>query len=128
MEIELPKKFRLARLASYHSTYKQRIGAVIYKGSRVISFGFNKINKSHPKYASKYSTIHAEINALLKAQTDLVGCSLYTYREHNKYQTPLLSKPCSNCFSAILEAGISKIYYTTGEYPYYEYIKLKEVL
>ena len=55
-------------------------------------------------------------------------CSLYTYREHNKYQTPLLSKPCSNCFSAILEAGISKIYYTTGEYPYYEYIKLKEVL
>lgn len=37
----------------------------------------------------------------------------------------MISMPCSNCFSAILEAGISKIYYTTEEYPYYEYIKLK---
>lgn len=109
---KLPKKFRLAKLISYHSNYKQRIGVAIYKGARLVSTGFNYL-KTHPKYASKYPSIHAEISAIIKAQTDLNGCAIYVYREHNKYKTPMLSLPCNNCMSAIFEAGISKIYFTT---------------
>ena len=121
-EPKLPRKFRLAKLASYHSDYSIKIGAVIYKGNRVVSFGFNYL-KSHPIFANKFASIHSEISAILKAKTDLTGCHIYVFREY-KNKKFALALPCKECMKAIIEAGITRIYYTTSDDSYYKEIKL----
>lgn len=120
MELKLPKRFRLAKLISKQSEYKIQLGAVIYKSSKPISFGFNYL-KTHPIFAKEFGSIHAEISAILKAQTDLTGASIYVYREF-KDGSLANAKPCSDCMKAIITSGITRIYYTTNNG--YEEIKL----
>lgn len=123
--IKLPWQFRMAKLASKNSSYKQRVGACIFKSGKPVSIGFNYVHKSHPEYAKEFYSIHAEVSALLKLDSDIKNASMYIYREHNKDKSPMLAKPCKDCMSAIIASGrIKKIYYTTSESPYFECIKL----
>lgn len=108
---ELPSKFRLARLISKQSDYKVQVGSVIYRGSTPISCGFNYL-RSHPVYAKEYWSIHSEVSSILRANTDLTGCSIYVYREF-KSGKPANSYPCEDCFKLIVASGIKKIYFTT---------------
>lgn len=105
------------------SDYKDhhiRIGAVIVKGRRIIAGGFNQ-NKTHTiirNQIDRYSLvdkIHAEMSAILKSRTDLVGAKIYILRlcPDNKNGTGL-SRPCSLCMRLISGAGIKEIIYTTG--------------
>lgn len=121
------KKFRLAKLISKHSTYNPQIGAVIYKGNKAISVGFNK-KKSHPVFANedRFYSLHAEMGAIINAKQDLTGCSIYVYREY-KDGSPALAKPCHLCMPSIIEAGITKIYYSDSNAQGYSVINLKEI-
>jgi dCMP deaminase len=72
-----------------------------------ISMGYNSypkdcIESQLPKDRPlKYKvTIHSEINAIINARESLEGVTAY-----------ITGHPCSNCFSAMLNAGISKIVY-----------------
>lgn len=113
------KFFEIAKAASKHSDHPaHKLGAVIVKGNKIISVGFNK-NKTHTKSNHAWKRLHAEISAILKAKQDLTGCSIYVYRE-TKNGDLGIAKPCSSCSAAIKETGIKKIYYTiqtgfTGE-------------
>lgn len=123
--IKLPKGFRMAKIASKHSSYKQQLGAAIYKSGKCISIGFNQI-KSHPKLANKdrFYSLHAEMSCLLNVKQDIKNASIFVYREFKNGKLAL-AKPCHFCISSIIESKIiSKIYYTTPNYPYYEYIKI----
>lgn len=82
-----------------------KTGAVIVDPNRrVVSTGYNgfpKLMKDTPEaYANreeKYSRIvHCEMNALIFAQRDLTGCTLYTW--------PFMS--CDRCVVHMIQAGI----------------------
>lgn len=82
-----------------------KTGAVIVDArGRVVSTGYNGFPASMPDdpmlYANreeKYSRIvHCEMNALIFAESDLTGCTLYTW--------PFLT--CDRCCVHMLQAGI----------------------
>lgn len=81
-----------------------KTGAVIVRPDRtIVSTGYNGFNKFGPDDASlydnreeKYSNIiHAEMNAVLHARTDLKDCTLYG-----------TGCPCERCVVHMIQAGI----------------------
>jgi len=101
---------RFIELATFISDWSKdpstKVGAVIIDGShRILSVGFNGYPQHIPdddlhdrerKYAK---IIHAEMNALLFAQRNMSGCTIYVY--------PMA--PCSQCASAIIQSGIERV-------------------
>lgn len=94
-----------------------RIVAAIYKGNRLVSYGFNS-PKSHPfqkRWAKHPEAIytHAEIDAIrnaLRRDEDLTRCTLYVARWTNQGQA--LAEPCDGCRAAIKAFGISQVSWT----------------
>lgn len=93
---------------------KQKHGAVIVKGGRVMSVGINKwrndpenIETSKVKHVC---STHAEVDALSRVN-DPSGATLYIARV-NRSGKPLLSAPCNNCWESIRNAGIRKVVFT----------------
>jgi len=86
-----------------------QVGAVIVDNltHKVISAGYNgfpryvdddKVPKTRPE---KYLyVVHAELNAILHAERNLAGCSLY-----------VTSFPCSECMKAVIQTGIKRVEY-----------------
>lgn len=90
--------------------YAHRVGAVIFKGSVLISSGFNK-HKSHPDSAC--FTQHAEFNALLRCKDryDLHTLTMYVARlTRTDYLS--YSRPCKSCQEVIADAGLKRVYYS----------------
>ncbi len=109
---ELPKwDHRLLNLAAHISGWSKdpstKCGAVITKGNRIISLGFNGfptgIKDSTLRLkdrATKYQLVlHAETNAILFAKEDLTNCTIYTW--------PF--PPCCRCAVNIIQAGIVRV-------------------
>ena len=95
---------------------KHKVGAVIVKGDRVLSCGFNSLRFSS---IINQPTLHAEAHAILKLLkehrlNDLAGSSLYVTR-FTKGGNTGLSKPCKNCMELIKSVGVRKVYYSTKE-------------
>ncbi len=106
--------FEIAEAVSNLSDYSIRVGAVIVKNGKVISVGFNKTLKRNS--LRKYNgyivrSIHAELHAILKANTDLTGAEIFVFSKKKDGEFRK-SRPCNVCMSAIIEAGIKKVYYT----------------
>ena len=75
------------------------VGAVIVKDGQVLAFGYNTREKDQNVLG------HAEINAILEAQTvlknwNLSGCDLY-----------VTLVPCSMCIEIIKQSRIDNLYY-----------------
>jgi len=127
----MPRGFRTARIASKRSEFglhpRSNHGACLFKGSRVISFGFNK-RKTHPivsKFTmavdgrNRFVAIHAELNCILGLDISLTeGTTMYVWRESSD-GTPLISKPCEMCEVLLKQAEIKKVIYTISQEPYY---------
>jgi len=113
--------------AATDSEYKIQVGSVIFDGKKILSVGCNGIRnhrKLHPKF-QKFpgsGSIHAEIDAILKARRDLKGMSLLVVRI-NKQGKLMLSKPCSNCIEYLNHVGIKNVYYSLSSYPYIAKLK-----
>lgn len=105
------------------SVHSSKHGAVIFKNKRIYSVGYNqpfRSVKSVNPIARKWETsIHAEIDCIIKARRELKGLDLLVVRINNKGQF-LLSKPCSYCLNYIDYVGIKNIYYSILEYPFIE--------
>ena len=99
----------LAKLISgWSKDPSTKVGAVIVDGdNRVVSIGYNgfpigiddddeRLNNRELKYKM---IIHAECNALMFANTNLVGYTMYTY--------PFM--PCPKCASMIIQSGITRV-------------------
>lgn len=92
---------------------KQQHGAVIVRGGRVVSRGWN-LFKNHPENVSSEHvldgcSVHAERMAIARCQKT-VGATIYIAR--NKSGRARFSKPCTGCERAIINAGISRVVYT----------------
>lgn len=108
---------RLAQREALKSVFpRHRVGAVIVKGNRVVSTGYNKHGYSK---ITKHSTQHAEEMAIVKLlrQEDfnsLAGSTIYVTR-FTRAGNVGLAKPCSRCMSLIRSVGITHcVYSDTG--------------
>ena len=85
---------------------RKKVGAVIVdKDYRVISVGYNGTPKGVENVCeengqTKATVIHAELNAILFAKTDLTDCKLF-----------VTMSPCLHCSSLIIQTGITEVYY-----------------
>lgn len=109
--------FSKAIIEASKSTCHHRIGAVIFKGKRIISVGRNyalkSSNKLHPSFQKYPGSVHAEMDAILKAKRPLKGMSILVVRL-TVNNTTRLAKPCIWCEEYLRRVGIKKAYYTTN--------------
>ena len=108
------KFFNLAINEALKSNCKQRHGAVIVRGGRVISTGYNKA-RNNPAIIPinelpKGVTVHAEIDALKKVRNPS-GCDIYVVRIDRMGHFKL-SKPCHICWTMLKYSGIKGVYHT----------------
>ena len=130
----IKKGFKLARETSRRSTYKkQKLGAVIMYGNKVLATGFNT-NKETPNqkifnqkvgisdfdiYGRLYqSQTHAEISAIRnlnknpninKIPKEKMEMFIYRERKDGSFG---MARPCPACRIAIKNLGIKIIHYT----------------
>lgn len=103
---------RFIELAEHVSTWSKdpstKVGAVIVDNDRrIVSVGYNGFPAGVDDDTDRYDDrevkyemiIHGEINAILFANKDLKGCTLYTW--------PF--QPCSRCASIVVQKGISRV-------------------
>lgn len=113
----------LAIQQARRSEHKNKHGAVIFKGKRIYSFGYNQPSrsvKSINRIAKRWHTsVHAEVAAILNAKRDLNGLDILIVRINNKDQFRY-SRPCNHCLQYIQYCGLRKIYYSIDRYPYIE--------
>ena len=109
-----------ARTERANSVLPIRVGAVLVRGSRVIKGACNGGGKP-PRYLQGWSR-HAEVRATLNVNAE--GATVYVYREHQLRRTPLLAKPCNQCVEWLTWLGVSKVIYSTPEYPHYKELVL----
>jgi dCMP deaminase len=88
---------------------RKEVGAILVKGDRIISTGYNGLPSGSDDSVCKKNckgcslTVHAEMNAILfaaKSGVSTLGSDLYvTY------------SPCLNCAKHIINAGIKNVYF-----------------
>jgi deoxycytidylate deaminase len=105
------RKIRVATDAATLSRHtKYRLGAGLFRGSRLISTGVNQI-KTHTKSPHSYRMIHAEIDALLRVDQEAVdGSSLFVVRILKNMRFAC-SKPCDCCWEMASRLGVKRIVY-----------------
>lgn len=101
------------------STYKVKIGAVIFKGSRIISSGHNSIRSSaniKDKYKKYKNALHAEQAALLGIDWNKVkGYSILVLKISPTKKYLSNAKPCKICQKLLAHIGIHNIYYSNEQ-------------
>lgn len=91
-------------IATWSKDPSTGVGAVIVDDkNRIVSVGFNgyprNVNDTYTDRESKLRrTIHAEDNAILFANRDLEGCTIYVSHP-----------PCAHCTAKIIQTGITRI-------------------
>ena len=108
---------RMAAKVAKQSTFKRhRLGAVVVKGHRILSTGYNEVRYS--KLTGKH-TLHAEASAIIKLlksghQNDLVGSTLYVTR-FTRGGAVGMAKPCVDCYNLCRAVGITNVIYSNEE-------------
>lgn len=122
-----PTIIKLAIEEARKSDYNFQMGCVIFKNKKIISRGRNYPLRGCKKIKQKYlrwpHSIHAEIDTIIKAKTDLKGTSIFIVRINKKGEFRL-AKPCDCCMKYINHVKISHVYYSIPTYPFVEHIKL----
>jgi deoxycytidylate deaminase len=108
---------RVALKIAQRSTCRQRHGAVIVVGGRVLATATNR-TRNHPDALGdtpnldSCTSYHAECVAIrLVRSTSLKRATLYVARINGLGQERL-SRPCTRCAALIKTLGIAKVVYT----------------
>lgn len=118
-----PERFiRRAQQVSTNTSCTFLVGAVIARGSRIVSTGCcsKKTHPQNPKLKSptKRNQLCAEVKTALKAlklisSEEIKKCTIYVARSR-KDGSMAMAKPCSHCLSFLREVGIKNVYYTNS--------------
>lgn len=112
-----------------NSAVNQRHSAALIKGDEIYNIGFNKYCSN-----AKYSTVHAEIDALLTFNKkyikgikgmDIIIIRIGAYSKSDKINLKI-SRPCNNCIDTLRKFDIRKVYYS-DEYGNIVYENLKDM-
>lgn len=103
-----------AVIVSEQSTMRQRHGAVVARGRKVLSVGVNRHRAapdvvSDPKTESSW---HAEIAALRGVEID-GRTTVYVARTTSR--GAVNSYPCENCRKELASRGVRRVVFTTAE-------------
>jgi deoxycytidylate deaminase len=100
------------KLAGTVEGVRSRHGAVLVSGGRVLSLGVNKRrNMNIAGQRSPHYTYHAEQQALKGIEKPLHKATLYVARI-SKANSPVNSRPCSECYKLLVEYNIKEVVYT----------------
>ena len=101
-------------LEAAKSEHKHKIGACIFNKKRILSIGRNYPSKSVKHLKNKFkkwgTSIHAEVDAIIKAKRDIRGMSMLVVRVSKSGLA--LAKPCSFCMEYLRHVGIKNIYFS----------------
>jgi deoxycytidylate deaminase len=90
------------------------MGSVIFTKKSIVSKGHNYPNRSvkhlHPRFFRWPYSVHAEVDAIIKARTDVEGMSLLVVRISSEGNLAY-SYPCKHCLSYIYHVGIKNLYF-----------------
>ena len=113
---DCPRFFKFAQQMCKSSTHtKANHGAVIVRGGRILSMGFNSVEQ---RAETNHEYMHAEMHAIISARCDnLKGSKIYVFRE-DKYGFINNSRPCDKCQKMLKEYGIKRAIYTIDEKTY----------
>ena len=109
--------FRASSKEAKKSRHNQhKLGAVIVKGGRVLSTGYNQMR---PSSLLETDTLHAEGAAILKLLKDkrlhdLSGADIYVSR-FTRGGAVGLAKPCAACHALIQSVGIRRVFFTDSD-------------
>jgi deoxycytidylate deaminase len=120
MNFMFPSPFRFAIEEARLSEMQNKVGACLVVGKSVYK-AHNK-DKTHTIFANPdvhvRLSMHAEINALIRAALKADGGEIYVYRDlHGR---PALARPCEQCMPILKNAGVKRIYYSTGHFPFWK--------
>ena len=86
----------------------QKVGAVLYKGGRIIG---RASNMSRP-FGLDNRGFHAEERLLNKCSKEkLDGATVVVVRTNLKGCISSMSRPCPTCYNLLVESGVKKIVY-----------------
>ncbi len=113
---------RFLELAKHISSWSKdpstKVGAVVVNSKKqIVSIGYNgfprgvhdteeRLNDRPTKYSM---VVHAEVNAVVNATSNLNGCTLYTY------PTLMIPNVCNDCAKAVIQSGITRVVCYDGE-------------
>ena len=113
----LNEYIKIAADEAKKSTMSQKHGCVVIHKNKVVATGYNK--QVEPL---SLTSIHAEVNALMKAKkilnrSELKQAKLMVVRiGTNSMDNPLkYSKPCKVCQNFIEKLGVQLVYYSTSD-------------
>jgi len=118
-----------AREHKYDDWVDYRLCAILVKGGKVLSIGYNQ--RQTNAFCERYTdfvkgpnrefniSTHAEMHAVdqVRQKTDLKGCKIFVARIL-KNDEPAISRPCCICQYVLYAHGIRKAYYTIGNDEY----------
>ncbi|MFD6825044.1 deaminase [Streptomyces sp. NPDC060085] len=99
----------LALKQALRSNCRQRVGAVLAQGSRVIAASPNR-RRNNPAITFTHATFHAE-EAVLRRASRTDGAIIYVARIDSN-GAPRIAKPCLRCQRALALAGVTRAHYT----------------
>jgi tRNA(Arg) A34 adenosine deaminase TadA len=108
---------RLAKKVASSSNYEYQLGAVIFKGNKIIASAENKLrhnSKLPAMFREWYGSLHAEQAAILNARTELKGYSMLVVRLRKDREFGM-SHPCDMCYGFAKFNNLKYIYYTTND-------------
>ena len=94
------------------------IGAVLVKGGKVLSTGYNRYSAQAEWLATCYGldlySLHAEMDAITQAPPgSLQGATLFVSGFKSKNGNPISCRPCKKCWRIIEHVGIAWVYWAT---------------
>ena len=99
----------LAEAAALRSSWQWKVGAVIYRGSVILSIGTNDHLKTSPRSWHQFNARHAEFNAISKlSEYSLKGASIYVHRVGRDGLTHN-AKPCPACEKMLAWSEIKRV-------------------
>lgn len=121
--------FDEARAHPFDPSMEYQLCAVIAKGGKVLSTGYNHRGwhglSERYKSTAHLSTIHAEVDAILLGRKKIrfEGAKIFIVRIRTDGSVGL-AKPCKMCQQVLLSYGIKKAYYTTEEFPFFDSMRI----
>lgn len=109
---------RLAVKQALLSSFRQRLGATLTKGKRILGVGYNEVNRGSRHWTQSWSgSLHAEEAAILSAIkqhgiSELRNSTLHVVRL-SKSGHLAMAKPCTHCQELLRRFQIKKILYST---------------
>lgn len=99
------------------STHQHRIGAVIFKGKRIIASAHNAVraNKVPHRWKNFYESSHAEAKCIIDARRTLKGYSILVIRLGRNDDNLVLAKPCEFCQGFIDHVQLKDVFYSTND-------------